>query len=151
MSDYLIHDLERAGVLVRGRSEISALHGADGQLDAVTLRDGERIALSDLFFFLGAAPRTDWLGGAVALDDDGFILTGPQAGAEAILETSVPRVFAAGDVRSGSVKRCATAVGEGATVMRLIHERFSGDNHDGPFARAGIPPTRREVHSASRS
>jgi thioredoxin reductase (NADPH) len=151
MSDYLIHDLERAGVLVRGRSEIAALHGADGQLDAVTLRGGERITLSHLFFFLGAAPRTDWLGGAVALDDDGFILTGPQAGAEAILETSVPRVFAVGDVRSGSVKRCATAVGEGATVMRFIHERFSGDNHDGPFARAGIPPTRREEHSASRS
>ena len=76
MSDYLIHDLERAGVLVRGRSEIAALHGADGQLEAATLRDGERIPLSYLFLFLGAAPCTDWLGGTLALDDDGFVLTG---------------------------------------------------------------------------
>jgi len=144
MSDYLIHDLERAGVLVRGRSEVAALHGADGQLDAATLRDGERIALSYLFLFLGAAPRTDWLGGAVALDDDGFILTGPRAGTEGILETSVPSVFAVGDVRSGSVKRCAAAVGEGAMVVRFVHERFSGDSHDAPFARAGIAPAPRE-------
>ena len=134
MSDYLIHDLERAGVLVRGRSEISALHGADGQLDAATLRDGERVALSSLFLFLGAAPRTDWLGGIVALDDDGFVLTGPQAGSEGILETSVPGVFAVGDVRSGSVKRCATAVGEGAMVVRFIHERFSGGLVEAPPA-----------------
>ena len=127
MSDYLIHDLERAGVLVRGNSEISSLHGAEGQLEAATLRDGERIALSYLFLFLGATPRTDWLVGIVALDDDGFVLTGQQAGAEGILETSVPGIFAVGDVRSGSVKRCATAVGEGAMVVRFVHERFSGD------------------------
>jgi len=134
MSDYLIRDLERAGVLVRGRSEIAALHGADGQLEAATLRDGERIALSNLFFFLGAAPNTDWLGGTVALDDDGFVLTGPTAGAEGILETSVPGVFAVGDVRSGSVKRCATAVGEGAMVVRFVHERFSADVVEAPPA-----------------
>ena len=66
MSDYLIHDLERAGVLVRGRSEIAALHGADGQLEAATLRDGERIPLSCLFLFLGAAPHINWLGGTVS-------------------------------------------------------------------------------------
>ena len=83
--------------------------------------------LSSLFLFLGAAPSTDWLGGAVALDDDGFVLTGQQAGAEGILETSVPGVFAVGDVRSGSLKRCATAVGEGAMVVRFVHERFSAD------------------------
>ena len=127
MSSYLIHDLERAGVLVRGRSEIGALHGADGQLEAATLRDGERIPLSFLFLFLGAAPNTDWLGGTVALDDDGFVLAGQSAGAESILETSVPGVFAVGDVRSGSIKRCATAVGEGAMVVRFVHERFSAD------------------------
>ena len=127
MSDYLIHDLERAGVLVRGHSEIAELHGADGQLDAATLRDGEKIPLTALFLFLGAAPNTAWLGGTVALDDDGFVLTGSQADAEGILETSVPGVFAVGDVRSGSVKRCATAVGEGAMVVRFVHERFSGD------------------------
>ena len=127
MSDYLIHDLERAGVLVRGRSEIATLHGADGQLEAVTLRDGERIPFSSLFLFLGAAPHTDWLGGNVALDDDGFILTGQKVGAEGILETSLPGVFAVGDVRSGSVKRCATAVGDGAMVVRFVRERFSAD------------------------
>src|SRR5262249_23450835 len=127
MSDYLIHDLDRAGVLGRGRSEIVALEGADGQLEAATLRDGERVPFSSLFLFLGAVPNTDWLAGTVALDDDGFVLTGQRAGAENILETSVPGVFAAGDVRSGSVKRCATAVGEGAMVVRLVHERFSVD------------------------
>jgi thioredoxin reductase (NADPH) len=125
MSAYLIHDLERSGVVVRGRSEIAALHGADGRLDAATLRDGERIPLSNLFLFLGAAPNTEWLGGTVALDDDGFILTGRRAGAEGILETSVRGVFAVGDVRSGSGKRCATAVGDGAMVVRFVHERLS--------------------------
>ena len=93
----MIHDLERAGVLVRGRSEIVALHGADGQLDAATLRDGEKIPLTALFLFLGAAPNTAWLGGTVALDDDGFVLSGSQADAEGILETSVPGVFAVGE------------------------------------------------------
>ena len=78
-----------------------------------------------LFLFLGADPCTGWLGGTVAVDDDGFVLTGESAGAESILETSVPGVFAIGDVRSGSVKRCATAVGEGAMVVRFVHERFS--------------------------
>jgi thioredoxin reductase (NADPH) len=125
MSDYLIHDLESAGVLVRGRSEIAALHGADGQLEAATLRNGERIPVSSLFLFLGATPNTGWLGGTVALDDDGFVLTGQRAGAEGILETSVPGIYAVGDVRSGSVKRCATAVGDGAMVVRFVHDRFS--------------------------
>ena len=135
MSDYLIHDLERAGVLVRGHSEIAALHGADGQLEAATLRDDERIPLSFLFLFLGAAPNTDWLAGTVALDDDGFVLTGQTAGVEGILETSVPGVFAVGDVRSGSIKRCATAVGEGAMVVRFVHERFSAEVVEAPTGR----------------
>jgi thioredoxin reductase (NADPH) len=103
------------------------LHGADGELEAVTLRDGERVPLSSLFLFLGAAPNTDWLGGTVALDEDGFVLTGQGAGAEGILETSVRGVYAVGDVRSGSVKRCATAVGDGAMVVRFVHERFAAD------------------------
>ena len=127
MSDYLVHDLERAAVHVRGRAEIAALHGADGRLEAVTLGDGERIPLSSLFLFLGAAPNTSWLGGVVALDDDGFVVTGQSAGMEGILETSVPGVFAVGDVRSGSVKRCATAVGDGALVVRFVHDRFSAE------------------------
>jgi thioredoxin reductase (NADPH) len=125
MSDYLIGDLERHGVAVRDRSEITALHGVDGQLEGVTLSDGERLPLSFLFLFLGAAPCTDWLGTAVARDDKGFVLTGAAAGAAEALETSVPGVYAAGDVRSGSPKRCATAVGEGAAVVRLVHQRLT--------------------------
>src|SRR5204862_4256102 len=65
MSDYLVHELERYGVAVRDRSEIAELHGDNGQLEAVTLRDGEHLSLSFLFFFLGALPCTDWLGDVV--------------------------------------------------------------------------------------
>ena len=125
MSDYLISDLDRYGVSVRDRSEVAAVHGADGQLDAVTLRDGQQLPMSFLFLFLGASPCTDWLNGVVACDEHGFVLTGADAGADRFLETSVPGIFAAGDVRSGSIKRCATAVGEGAMVVRFAHERMS--------------------------
>jgi thioredoxin reductase (NADPH) len=123
MSNYLIEELERYGVAVRDRSEITALHGDDGELEAVTLSDGTRLPFAFLFLFLGAAPCTDWLGEVVARDAKGFILTGAEAGAEGLMETSVPGVYAAGDVRAGSIKRCATAVGEGATVVRFVHER----------------------------
>lgn len=123
MSSYLIEELDRYGVEVRDRSEITELHGTDGQLEAVTLADGARLPYSFLFLFLGAAPCTDWLGDTVARDEHGFILTGPEVGAPGLLETSVPRVYAAGDVRSGSIKRCATAVGEGAAVVRFVHEQ----------------------------
>jgi thioredoxin reductase (NADPH) len=125
MSDYLIRELERYGVAVRDRSEIAVLHGADGKLEAVTLRDGERLPFSFLFFFLGARPCTEWLDDAVARAADGFILTGEAAGAEHLLETSVPGIFAAGDVRSGSTKRCATAVGEGAMAVQFVHEHLA--------------------------
>jgi thioredoxin reductase (NADPH) len=125
MSDYLVHDLDRHGIAVRDHSEVAALHGSNGELEAVTLKNGERVLFSFLFFFLGAMPCTEWLGDVVARDDKGFILTGADAGADGLLETSVPGIYAAGDVRSGSVKRCATAVGEGAMVVRFVHERFS--------------------------
>jgi thioredoxin reductase (NADPH) len=125
MSDYLVLELERYGVAVRDRSEVSTLHGTDGELEAVTLRDGSRLPFSFLFLFLGAAPCTDWLGDVVARDEEGFVLTGSSAGAEGLLETSVPGIYAAGDVRAGSIKRCATAVGEGAMVVRFVHERLS--------------------------
>jgi thioredoxin reductase (NADPH) len=126
MSDYLILELERYGIAVRDRSEVAELHGTDGELEGVTLRDGERLSFSTLFLFLGAAPCTDWLGDVVERDDKGFVLTGSDAGADGLLETSVPGIYAAGDVRSGSIKRCATAVGEGAMVVRFVHERVSG-------------------------
>ncbi len=125
MSHYLIEELDRYGVAVRNRSEIAALHGAEGELEAVTLTDGERLPLAFLFLFLGAAPCTEWLGDVVARDEKGFVLTGAEAGAEGLLETSVPGVYAAGDVRAGSIKRCATAIGEGATVVRFVHERLA--------------------------
>ena len=125
MSDYLVHELDRYGVAVRDRSEVAALHGSDGRLEAVTLIDGDRVPFSFLFCFLGALPCTEWLGDAVARDDKGFILTGDAAGAGSLLETSLPGVFAAGDVRSGSTKRCATAVGEGAMAVQLVHGRLA--------------------------
>lgn len=125
MSDYLIGDLARSSVTVRDRSSIVELHGSDGRLQAVTLSDGERVSLSFLFLFLGAEPCTDWLGEAVARDEHGFVLTGADAGAEGLLETSVPGVFAAGDVRSGSIKRVATAVGEGAMAVRFVHDHLA--------------------------
>jgi thioredoxin reductase (NADPH) len=125
MSDYLVHELERSGVVVRNRSEIAELHGRDGRLEAVTLTSGDRLAFSFLFLFLGASPCTEWLDGAVERDDDGFVLTGAAAGADFLLETSVPGVFAAGDVRSGSTKRCATAVGEGSMAVQLVHAHLA--------------------------
>jgi thioredoxin reductase (NADPH) len=125
MSDYLVRELERYGVLVRDRSEIAELHGTDGQLEAVTLHSGERLRFSFLFLFLGALPCTEWLDDAVARDDHGFILSGADAGAGDLLGTNVPGVFAAGDVRSGSTKRCATAVGEGAWAVQLVHAHLA--------------------------
>jgi thioredoxin reductase (NADPH) len=125
MSSYLLDELDRYGVSVRDRSEIVELHGSDGRLEAVTLPDGTRLPYSFLFLFLGASPCTEWLGVAVDRDEKGFIRTGPEIGAEGLLETSVPRVYAAGDVRAGSIKRCATAVGEGAAVVRFVHEHLA--------------------------
>jgi thioredoxin reductase (NADPH) len=125
MSDYLIRELERYGVAVRDRSEIAALHGTEGQLEAITLDRGERLAFSYLFCFLGAQPCTEWLDDAVARAADGFILTGDAADAEHLLETSVHGIFAAGDVRSGSIKRCATAVGEGSMAVQFVHAHLA--------------------------
>jgi thioredoxin reductase (NADPH) len=125
MSNYLILELERYGVAVRDRSEVTELHGTDGELEAVTLSDGTRMQFSFLFLFLGAEPCTGWLGDSVARDEKGFVLTGAAAGVEGLLETSVPGVYAAGDVRSGSIKRCATAVGEGAMVVQFVHRHLA--------------------------
>ncbi len=125
MSDYLVRELERAGVAVRDRAEIAALHGDGGRLEAVTLTNGERLPFSVLFLFLGALPCTDWLDDAVERDENGFVLTGSAADTENLLETSHPGIFAAGDVRSGSTKRCATAVGEGAMAVQFVHRRLA--------------------------
>ena len=125
MSDYLIRELERANVTIRDRSEIAELHGEDGHLEAVTLKSGERLPFSFLFLFLGALPCTEWLDDTVARDENGFVLTGPAVNADFLLETDIPGVFAAGDVRSGSTKRCATAVGEGSMAVQLVHAHLA--------------------------
>ncbi len=136
MSNYLIEELDRYGVAVRDRSEIAELHGEDGQLRAVTLTDGEELPFSFLFLFLGAAPCTTWLGECIARDEKGFVLTGEEAGAAGLLETSVAGVYAAGDVRSGSIKRCATAIGEGAAVVRFVHEHLQPNAISAELPRA---------------
>ena len=107
-------------------TQIAALEGADGVLQAVRWRHRDsdrdvRRPVRHLFLFIGAAPNTDWLAGSgVALDPKGFVLTGPDAGGDRRqLETTRPGIFAIGDVRSGSVKRVAAAVGEGAQSWPL--------------------------------
>jgi thioredoxin reductase (NADPH) len=137
MSQYLVSRiLATPTIEVRLRTEVVGARG-DGHLEAVTLADRdsgteEEVETGWLFVFIGAAPRTDWLGDAVARDGRGFVLTGPelppgpQVGwalerAPYALETSVPGVFAAGDVRLDSMKRVASAVGEGAMSVYLVH------------------------------
>jgi thioredoxin reductase (NADPH) len=78
-----------------------------------------------MFLFLGALPCTEWLDDTVGRDQNGFIVTGAAASMEHLLETDIPGVFAAGDVRSGSTKRCATAVGEGAMAVQFVHAHLA--------------------------
>jgi len=133
MSRYLVDRIARTrNVEVLACTEVRELVG-DGALEALVvadLRTGEqcRIEARALFVFIGSNPHTGWLDGQVKLDGTGFILTGSSAvpvgeqGLErSMLETSLPGVFAAGDVRSGSVKRVASAVGEGAMAVQLVH------------------------------
>ena len=137
MSRYLVDQVTRLpNVQVMVDSEVRELHG-DQALEAITVvgsRTGTRRVLPAraLFVFIGAVPCTDWLGGLVDLDDHGFVRTGAGALAAAggpdrtgplPLETNRPGVFAVGDVRSGSAKRVAAAVGEGAMAIRLAFER----------------------------
>jgi thioredoxin reductase (NADPH) len=140
MSDYLVGELDRYAVPIRDRSEVAALHGDGGQLEAVTLKSGERLPFSYAFLFLGAVPCTDWLTATLKRDDKGFILTGVDVDRHHLLETSVSGVFAAGDVRSGSTKRCATAVGEGAMAVQLVHAHLAAHT---PSAGAASPEAAR--------
>lgn len=140
MSQYLITNIERTpNISVRLGVEIVAGVG-DGRLEALELRDRatgrtETLPTAALFVLIGAEPRTDWLEGAVARDRKGFILTGqdllrdgrppadwPLQRAPLPLETSIPGVFAAGDVRLRSTKRVAAAVGEGSTAVQFVHQ-----------------------------
>ncbi len=137
MSSYLVDRIMASqNITVRCDSEVVALDG-DGHLERLTISDrrtGERAEVpgSWLFVFIGASPRTDWLGSQIARDDIGFVLTGAEAAAHGAsrwplgraplpLETSMPGVFAAGDVRLDSMKRVASAVGEGAMSIYSVH------------------------------
>lgn len=128
MSRYLADRVEQLPrIKVWRNSEVRELIG-DEALDEVVLRDlrtdeKEHVAATALFVLIGAAPHTSWLQGEIPLDAKGFVLTGPAAGRhDGMFETRRPGVFAVGDVRSGSVKRVASAVGEGAVVIRQVHE-----------------------------
>ena len=138
MSEYLIRELESTpNVSVAGNSEI-ADGGGEAALEWVTVRDrvsGEehRFDIGGLFCMLGARPDCSWLPEGIAMDKAGFVLTGRDVPKEAWtegmppadLETTLPGVFVAGDVRSGSMKRVASASGEGASSLPLIHTHLA--------------------------
>jgi thioredoxin reductase (NADPH) len=140
MSRYLIRRIEQNPALVlRSCTEIVALEGTD-HLERVHWQDNEtgKIETHDIrhvFVMTGAVPSTDWLDGCVALDAKGFIKTGPElsqndlaaaqwplARSPYMLETSLPGVFAVGDVRGGNIKRVASAVGEGSIAISFVHQ-----------------------------
>jgi thioredoxin reductase (NADPH) len=121
MSQYLQDEIEAAGVHVRLSTIIVDATG-DGRLHGLTLRDGsggrEVVPADGVFVLIGGQPRSDWLPPEVERDERGFILTGR---GEHMFETSLPGVFAVGDVRAQSVKRVASAVGEGSVVIQQVH------------------------------
>ena len=127
MSRYLVDRIKGlSNVEVITGARITGLEGEGGMLEAIRWRLGSgeeaRRPIRHLFLFIGAEPNTDWLAGSgVVLDPKGFVLTGADAGGRRPLETSREGVFAIGDVRSGSIKRVAAAVGEGAQVVATLH------------------------------
>jgi thioredoxin reductase (NADPH) len=153
MSRYLIDQIEQSpGIEVRPNTEVSGLLGQD-QFEGVELvesvaRQRSTLAVGGLFVFIGAKPGTDWLDGQLAIDAHGFLLTGPdiplsqrEPGGQTplFLETSRPGIFSVGDVRSGSIKRVATAIGEGSMAVRLVFDRLedSGAPVSGPLYGPG--------------
>jgi thioredoxin reductase (NADPH) len=138
MSRYLVDRISGlANVEVLTRTQVTGLEGRDGILQAIRWRQGPsgeevRREVRHLFLFIGAVPNTDWLAGSgVELDPTGFVLTGPDAdGNRRPLETSRPGIFAIGDVRSGSIKRVAAAVGEGAQVMAALHRYLTAADQE---------------------
>ncbi len=144
MSRYLIRRIEETpNIYLHTHARITRLFGDDNRLRAVEYENrdtGETVHLEtpSVFLFLGARPCTSWLKGTLALDDKGFIKTGPDLKPEdmagpdhgparhpTLFESSLPRVYAVGDVRSGSVKRVASAVGEGSIVVQFIHRALN--------------------------
>ena len=142
MSRYLVDRVEHLeNVVIHRSAMVSAVEG-NGHLTGISVRNGSgqetRLNTPALFMFIGADPNTIWLNGCIELDAKGFVLTDQQLPREIaenarwsaigrtpfLLETSLPGVFAAGDVRSGSVKRCASAVGEGAIAVSFVHQHI---------------------------
>ncbi len=136
MSKYLIDQIEATpNITVETGTEVIAMSG-NGHLECLTLKtpNGEEARpTSSLFIFIGAAPKTDWMPQELCRDSKGFILAGPDLKAQSpkswklerdpyLLETSVPGIFVAGDVRFNSVKRCASAVGEGSIAIQFVHQ-----------------------------
>jgi thioredoxin reductase (NADPH) len=136
MSRYLIDQLDRRpNVSVQYRTEVERAHGTDS-LEAIDVRNSDtgkvaRLESGGLFLFIGADAETGWLPPEIALDPRGYVLTGPDVGPEwdwnldrdrYLLETSVPGIFACGDVRSGPVKRVASAVGEGSLAIAFVQQ-----------------------------
>jgi thioredoxin reductase (NADPH) len=142
MSKYLIDEIERtSNIVVEAQTQVVAAEGEE-RLEALCLRGpkGEyRAKASSLFVFIGAQPGVEWLPGSILRDEKGFVLAGPDLRQDGkaldgwqerrepfLLETSVPGVFAAGDVRHGSVKRVASAVGEGSIAVQFAHQYLAG-------------------------
>jgi len=140
MSDYLVRQIEaRENIEVLLNTSVAAVEGGE-HLEKITTRNAmtgetETVAAESLFIFIGAAPKTEWLDGLVERDRRGFIFSGPDLMRDGrrpkgwrperdpfLLETSVPGIFVAGDVRHGSVKRCASAVGEGSIAVQFVHQ-----------------------------
>lgn len=138
MSRYLVDQIASTGnIEIWYRSQVAAVEG-NGRLERVFVRRGDEpepvlLGVASMFIFIGAEPRTDWLEGAVDRDPRGFVLTGGAVPRRVrgpgrperdryLLETSVPGVFAVGDVRASSVKRVASAVGEGAIAVLFVHQ-----------------------------
>jgi thioredoxin reductase (NADPH) len=137
MSDYLVREIEsRRNIELRLDTVVDGIEG-ERRLAAVRLKNQssggvERLEAAGLFIMIGAEPRTTWLPDEIQRDERGYVLTGPDVtGApagdrpRALLETSMPGVYAVGDVRQGSLKRIAAAVGEGSSVIRMCHEYFA--------------------------
>ena len=135
MSDYLVQRIEQnPAITVRARTEITALDG-DDRLRTVTLTDrgngtSDVLEVGNVFLMIGAEPNTEWLGGCLALDPRGFVETGSGTDGAAPTSpyaTTLPGVFAVGDVRAGSVKRVASGVGEGSVVVHAVHRFLNPD------------------------
>ena len=140
MSEYLVERIEeKENIEVRTTTGVVEAHG-EVHLEGLTIKNSvtdetETVAAQSLFIFIGAVPRTDWLEGVVERDERGFILSGPDLMRDGdrpkgwrldrdpfLLETNVPGIFVAGDVRHGSIKRCASAVGEGSIAVQFVHQ-----------------------------